>query len=230
MRHFRLLVQQWLRLTIIAVPLATGALAADSPDAFVKRFVAAIGGKDPAQVMALVDRRSLACLSGDGAELLSFTVSNWTHDSISPNFTSRVEDIVPDAPLLMDAFMPGRFDYPARPTRKLQIQSDGAGGNSSAVIVEIGADAGEWKILLACPKPGTMAWLTQQREEGKAKALEQAKAVDGLLTDLSADYRAELVSMAKGGHWIDAAHKIQKDRNVELSIAVLAMKKISPLP
>jgi hypothetical protein len=39
---------------------------------------------------------------------------------------------------------------------------------------------------------------------------------------VSPDYRNELVSMAKGGHWIDAVQ-------VDLTIAVLAMKRLAPI-
>jgi hypothetical protein len=124
-----------------------------------------------------------------------------------------------------DAFMPGSFVYPARPTRKVQISADVTASSGRLIIAEIGLEAGEWKVDLACPKEGTMAWMKQAREEG----IEQGKVVDALIASLSPDYRNELVSMTKSGHWIDAAHKIEKDHQVELTIAVLAMRKLSPL-
>jgi hypothetical protein len=60
-----------------------------------------------------------------------------------------------------DAFMPGRLVYPARPTRKMQISVDDTASNGRLVIAEIGLEAGEWKVDLACPKEGTMAWMKQ---------------------------------------------------------------------
>jgi hypothetical protein len=205
---------------------ATSVVGADaSPDAFVSRFVAAINSKESAQITALIDSRSLKCLSGEAAELLSFTIANWIKAPISAQYKAQIDDLGPEAPLLMDAFMPGRFVYPARPTRKVQISAEVTASSGRLIIAEIGLDAGEWKVDLACPKEGTMAWMKRAREEG----IEQGKVVDALIASLSPDHRNELVSMAKSGHWIDAAHKIEKDHQVELTIAVLAMRKLSPL-
>ena len=128
----------------------------------------------------------------------------------------------------MDAFMPGRFDYPVRPTVSAQINPDATAAKHTMLIVEIGVDTGEWKVVLACPKEGTVAWMNQAREEEKAKAIERAKVVDALIANMSADYRDELVLMATRGHWIDAVQKIEKDRQVDLTVAVLAMKRLSP--
>jgi len=208
---------------------ATSAIGADAlPDAFVRRFVAAINSKESAQITALIDSRSLKCLSGEAAELLYFTIANWIEAPISAQYKAQIDDLGPEAPLLMDAFMPGRFVYPARPTRKVQI-SYVTTSKGRLVIGEIGSEAGEWKVDLACPKEGTMAWMKQAREEGKAKALERAKVVDALVAGISPDYRDELVAMAKGGHLIDAVHKIEKDRQVDLATAVLVMKRLAPL-
>ena len=107
---------------------------------------------------------------------------------------------------------------------KVQISAEVTATSGRLIIAEIGLDAGEWKVDLACPKEGTMAWMKRAREEG----IEQGKVVDALIASLSPDYRNELVSMAKSGRWIDAAHKIEKDHQVELTIAVLAMRKLSP--
>jgi len=220
----------WLLISVCAPTMAaTSALGADaSPDAFANRFVAAINSKEPAKVAALIDSRSLACLSGEAADLLSFTIANWSQTPISAQYKAQIDDIGPDAVLLMDAFMPGRFEYPARPTRKVQINDVTATG-SRMVIAEIGLAAGEWKIDLGCPKAGTVAWLKQARAERRAKDAEQGKIVDTLVASLSDDERGELIAMAKGGRWVDAAHKIEKDHSVELTIAVLAMKKLSPM-
>jgi len=208
---------------------AHGAESAAQQEAFVNRFIAAINSKDSGKIMALVDSRSLACLTGENAPLLSFTIDNWMKYPISPRYNAQFKDLGPEAPLLMDSFMPGRFDYPVRPTRAVQIQADVTASNGVIVIAEIGLEAGEWKIVLACPKEGTTAWMNKAREEKKAKDVEQAKLVDALIAGMSPDYRNELVSIAKGGHWIDAVHKIEKDRQVDLTIAVLAMKRLAPL-
>ena len=214
---------------VTVVDGAPGAERAASLEAFVSRFIAGINSKDSGQVTALVDSRSLACLKGENAALLADTIANWMKYPISPRYDAQFLDLGPEASLLMDSFMPGRFDYPVRPTRRVDIQANVTASNGVIVIAEIGVEADEWKVVLACPKEGTMAWINQAREEGKAKALEQTKAADALVADMSSDYRDELVSMAKGGHWIDAVHKIEKDRQIDLTIAVLAMKKLSPL-
>ena len=207
---------------------AAGAESTASPEAFVNRFVEAINSKDSGQITALIDGKSLACLTGESAELLSFTIGLWTKDSISPQYHVQFDDLGQEAPLMMDAFMPGRFDYPVRPTRKVQISTEATSGHGNLLLLEIGVEAGEWKVVLACPKEGTMAWMKQARAEQEAKTAEQTKVADALIAGMSPDYRAELVSMAKGGHWIDAVQKIEKDRQVELTIAVLAMKIIAP--
>jgi hypothetical protein len=59
--------------------------------------------------------------------------------------------------------------------------------------------------------------MKQAREEG----IEQGKVVDAIIASLSPDYQNELVSMANSGHWIDAAHKFEKEHQVELTIAGL---------
>jgi len=199
------------------------------PDAFVSRFVAAINSKEPAQITALIDSRSLKCLSGEGAELLSFTVTNWIGDApVSKQYKFQIEDLGPEAPLLMDAFYPGRFVYPARPTRKVQITVEATDTKVRQVIAELGLEAGEWKVDLACPKEGTMAWMKQSREEGKAKTLERTKVVDALVADISPAYRDELVAMAKNGRWIDAVHNIEKERQIDLTTAVSVMNRLAP--
>ena len=179
---------------------ATSAVGADaSPDAFVSRFVAAINSaRRSAQITALIDSRSLKCLSGEAAELLSFTIANWIKAPISAQYKVQIDDLGPEAPLLMDAFMPGRFVYPARPTRKVQISAEVTASSGRLIIAEIGLDAGEWKVDLACPKEGTVAWMKQTREEGIEQGKVSRRAYrepESRLAD-----RNELVSMAKSGH------------------------------
>ena len=141
----------------------------------------------------------------------------------------QFDPLGPDATLALDAFMPGRFDYPVRPTRRMQIDFAQSDTNHQSLIAEISVEAGVWKVVLPCPKPGAMAWMRTMREEGAARAAAQTAAVDALLAGLSAGYRGELTAMAKAGRWIDAARRIEKDKQVELAIAVLAMKRIAPL-
>jgi hypothetical protein len=207
---------------------AQGAGGAASPEAFADRFVAAINSKDAEQLRALIDRRSLACLTAEAPDLLSFSVSNWLSHSISPGYKTTIEDIGPDATLLMDVFMPGRFAYPARPTRKVQIQSEITESKFELEDAEIGVDADGWKIILGCPKPGTAAWMKQAREEGQAKHAERAKAADAVVAGMSPEHRAELAAMAKDGRIIDAYHKVQNDSQVDLTTAVLVMKIVAP--
>jgi hypothetical protein len=127
---------------------AHDAEGAAQPEAFVNRFIAAINSKDSGKIMALIDSRSLACLTGENAPLLSFTLDNWMEHPISPRYNAQFKVLGPEALLLMDSFMPGRFDYPVRPTREVQIQADVTASNGVIVIAEIGLEAGEWKIIL----------------------------------------------------------------------------------
>ncbi|MGD0722272.1 MAG: hypothetical protein ABR970_14635 [Roseiarcus sp.] len=210
---------------------AAGARAEDAstPEAFASRFVAAIDSRDRGRIEALLDTRSLACLSGENAALLDENFENWTRAPIPPRYRARFDPLGPDATLVLDAFMPGRFDYPVRPTRRMQIDFDESDSHVQSLIAELGLEAGAWKVVLPCPKPGTMAWIRTMREEGAARAAGQAATVDALIAGMSAGYRDELTAIAKGGRWIDAVHKLEKDRQVELGVAVLAMKRIAPL-
>ncbi|MGA2043719.1 MAG: hypothetical protein ABSG83_10130 [Roseiarcus sp.] len=210
---------------------AAGARADDAttPEAFAGRFVAAVDGRDRASISALLDTRSLACLSGENAPLLDENFRNWTNMPIPPRYRTRFDPLGPDAKLVLDAFMPGRFDYPVRPTQRMQIDFDESDSHVQSLIAELGLEAGVWKVVLPCPKPGTMAWIGTMREEGAAQAAGQAATVDALVAGMSAGYRDELTAIAKGGRRIEAVHKLEKDRQVELAVAVLAMKRIAPL-
>lgn len=215
-------------IALIAVAGPAYAESAVSPEAFASQFVAAINSGDRGRIEALIDRQSLACLSGEGEPLLAYTIGNWIKQPIPPQYKTQFDEIGADATLVMDVFMPGRFDYPVRPTRKAQISFELSSSNFYQLIAEIGLEAGAWKIVLACPKAGTMAWMLQARAEDEAKTRERDKAVDALVKDMSADYRAELLAMAKAGHWIDAVHKIEKDRQVDTTTAVQTMEKLAP--
>ena len=193
---------------------------------FAEPFIAAVNGKDPATMKAMIHSASLACLTGDNEPFLADTIAGAFSRNI-PAGRSIAEQAIPaNVQLLADRLFPDKFTYPVRPTRVIRIEYISAARATVALMQEVALDGDAWKQVLPCPKEGTLAWMKEAREAKAKRDAEQAAAVDALLARMTPAQQADMVAMAKGGKPQEAVAKLQADMQVDEAIAYLTVKKL----
>lgn len=222
-----------LKALLAALLCSTGVTAqadqVSAPETFVPVYIEAINSKSTRAIKNIIHSKSIACLTGKNESLLTQYIEGKFKRNVPLQYkVTAVTKIEPDAPLVAESFFGDMFTYPVRPSHRLQIDYDIAPNHGVSLMPEIALEGKVWKEVLACPKAGTAAWLQAQREQKKIKEAEQAKAVDNLVLSLDKPYVETLIGMGKNGQWIEAVHKIQQDKAVDLTTAHMIMKRLLP--
>lgn len=137
----------------------------------------------------------MRCATADKDTLLDEQFARQSRRSVPVNVSWSLTPAPPGQPLFAD-----KFDYPVRPTHRLQLDFSTGPNRSTAMVLQVARHDGAWREVKACPKPETVA---------AAKAASQARAqhrqkVERLLKDLSPRVKDEVVALLKDGRRIDA--------------------------
>lgn len=137
-----------LLLAVACVP----AQAQTEVDAFVRSLVDAINSKDPKQRRDLLHPGSLNCETPGKELLLDEQFARQSRFPIPGTVAWRLTGAPPGRPMFAD-----RFDYPVRPTHLMQLDVKGENNKTMYVVLQLARNSGEWREVVGCPKPETVA-------------------------------------------------------------------------
>lgn len=187
--------------------------------AFVQKLVEAINSKSIERRQGLLHPRSLPCATGKTPSFYSEMATRQARQTVPANYSWKITSVPPDRdPLFAD-----KLDYPIRPTHLLQLEFPTGPTSSTALVLQIVYDAGEWREVTACPKPETIA-AAKVAEEARA---EQAKKVDALLAKISPELRLAVVKLLKEGRRVEAIKHYANRSGEDLSTAKDVVERLA---
>ena len=175
---------------------AVPAGAADQDAAFVQSLVDAINSKSLDRRKALLAPLSRVCASGDSEPFYNWTVTRQARRPIPAGYKWKISAIPPDQPLMFA----DRFDYPVRPSHLLQLDFETGQNSATTMLVMLVRDAGQWREVVACPKPETIA-AARVAEQQRAKHEDRVRA---LAASAPADLKDAVVKLIKEGRRVEA--------------------------
>jgi hypothetical protein len=170
--------------------------AAEPDGGFVQSLVDAINSKSPDRRRALVAPASRVCTTGESEQFFLWIASRQSRHAIPPSYTWKIAPLPAGQPLLFAE----QFDYPVRPSHVLQLDFATGPTSSTTMLVQIVRDAGQWREVVACPKPETIA-------AGRAAEVERARhgeKVRALAAAANPDLAAAVQKLVKEGRSIEA--------------------------
>jgi hypothetical protein len=171
------------------------ARAQTEADGFVKALVDAINSKDPQQRRALLHADSLRCDTPGKDALLDEQFARQSRFPIPGTVDWRLTAARPGRPMFAD-----RFDYPVRPTHLLQLDVKGENNETMNVVLQLARKSGEWREVVGCPKPETVA--AAQRVALPNAAGESKASL--LVSTMAPKLKADLLALLKSGRKDDA--------------------------
>jgi len=210
---------------IAVVPLACRAQSDDPkhPEVFARRYVDAVGSKNPERFKALLHPKCLACMTAQNQEFYDSVFSRQSKDTVPANYKTTVEPIAANQGLLFE----NELVYPLRPSHELQIhfKTDNTKAfSSTTLVVFVVYDAGRWHQVLPCPGPDTIAKMRVHKEE----SAKQDRRAQQLAANLSDPLRAELMDLLRNGQRVDAMKRYAAASGEDLTMANRVVELLAP--
>ena len=93
-----------------------------------------------------------------------------------------------------------QFDYPVRPTHLIQIDFATGPNSSTTLLLQIVRDGQEWREVVPCPRPETIAaWRASLAERAR-----HAEAVRALAASASPELKSAVRKLVGEGRRVDA--------------------------
>jgi len=207
---------------IVALPLACRAQSDDPkhPEVFARRYVDAVGSKNPERFKALLHPKCLACINAQNQEFYDSVFSNWLKETIPANYKTTVEPVARDQWLLLE----NELVYPLRPSHQVQIDFNTGAYSSTTEVLFVVYDAGRWQQVLPCPGPDTIAKMRVHKEE----SAKQDRRAQQLAANLPDPLRVELMDLLRKGQRVDAMKRYAAASGEDLTMAVRVVELLAP--
>jgi len=207
---------------MVVLPLACRAQSDDPkhPEVFAKRFVDAVGSKNPDRLKALLHPKSLACINAQNQEFYDSIFSRHLKTTIPANYKSAVEPVARNQGLPFE----NELVYPLRPSHQVQIDFNTAPYSSTTVVLLVVYHAGQWHEVLPCPGPDTIAKMRVHKEE----SAKQDRRAQQLAANLSDPLRAELMDLLRNGQRVDAMKRYAAASGEDLTMANRVVELLAP--
>lgn len=181
---------------LLAGVASDGLAQAPDPGAFVKELVEAINSKSPDRRKALLHPKALPCASGEAGSFFDEMVARQARRGVPADYKWKITPLSPAEPLMFA----DKLDYPIRPTHLLQLDFMTGPNRSATMILQLVSDAGQWREVMPCPKPETLAAARAARE-ARAK---HAERVQALAASASLELKATVIRLFREGRRIEA--------------------------
>jgi hypothetical protein len=197
-----------------------GAGAYGQPEALAKDFVSAVNSKSADRRKEILHPRTLACINAQTQPFFDWIFSRELKYVIPANYRATT------TPLSGGQLLPpeAKSDYPVRPTHMLQIDYSAGPYNSTTIVLFIVKEGSRWHEVLPCPQAEAVEMV--KANEAKNSALEsRAKR---LAVELADPLRAEIISLVKNGHRVDAITRYTAASGEDLAIAKSVVDLLVP--
>jgi hypothetical protein len=185
--------------------------SADSKAAFVEELVAAINSKSPDRRKALLHPKARVCATEASDSLQEEMFGRQAHRGIPTNYKWTVTPVPSSQPPLFA----DKFDYPIRPTHRLEIDYATGPTSSTSIVLQLVYDANQWREVTACPKPGTI----EAAREAKKLRAKQAERVRALVAEVPPTLKNEMLKLIKEGRRVGAITRYATASGEDLATA-----------
>jgi hypothetical protein len=195
---------------------------AQSPEqerAFAMSLVDAINSGSVERRKALMHRQSLVCGNRDTAALTDEMLKRQARRSIPSDFKWRIASMPAGEP----PFFADKFDYPVRPTHRLQIDFSAAPNKSTVMLLQLVYDGSRFQEVIGCPKPKT---IEAARIANQERARRAARVVE-LVAAIAPDLKAAVVSLYREGRSVEAIKHYAKVSGEELVVARAVVEELA---
>jgi hypothetical protein len=188
--------------------------------AFVVSVVDAINSKSLERRRALLHPRSLACAGTEPDSFYSWTVTRQLKDAIPADYTWKLTPVRADEPLMFA----DRFDYPIRPTHRLQLDFNMTPTHSKTMVLQLVHEGSRWYDMIPCPKPETIAAARTARQ-AEADRAQRARA---LAAGIPPELKRRVLELVKAGRRLDAVKHYQSASGEDLTTSVAVVDLLAP--
>jgi hypothetical protein len=181
------------------------------PETLAQAFVKAINDKSVDGRMKILHPKTVACVNSQTQPFFDWIFSRQFKYVIPASYKIKMQ------PSTGTAFSPAevKFDFPVSPTHILQIDYSTRPFSSTTIVLSIVEEGGRWYEVLPCPQPEAVSMA--KASEAKSKELEAR--TKRLAAELRDPLRAEIISLARDGHRIDAVKRYAAASGEDLVVA-----------
>lgn len=184
---------------------------AEQERAIAASLVDAINSGSMERRKALMNPRALACGNQDTCSMTEEMIKRQTHHRIPADFKWRVTNIpAGEAPFFAD-----KFDYPVRPTHRLQIDFNSAPGKTTTILLQLVYAGNRFQEITGCPTPETVEAARIANQERGRRAAKVAELVAAIAPEL----KQTVVNLYRDGRRVEAIKHYAKASGEELVIA-----------
>ena len=195
-----------------------------SPESFVREYVAAIRSNDISQVKRLIHPKVLASRAAENREFFDVILAKELALNAKLSVDYKIVRITPIKESTMTAGIPhDLMFYPVQPDLEVQIDSETGPYKSLTLVRQIATVDRAWFLVFACPTARGVEVFRKQRadrDQREAHARELVKRLD--LTFLS-----ELKGLLKEHKRLDAIREYRTKSGEDLTTATEVMELIS---
>lgn len=204
----------------IQEPLKAQVSTSGQTETLAKDFVKAINDKSVEGRLKILHPKTAACINPQTQPFFDWIFSRQFKHVIPTNYKTKMQ------PSTGNAFSPAeaKFDYPVSPTHILQIDYSSRPFSSTTIVLSIVEEGGRWYEVLPCPQAEAVSMA--KANEAKSKELEARSK--RLAAELQDPLRAEIISLARDGHRIDAVKKYAAASGEELVVADAVVELLVP--
>ena len=184
---------------------------AEQERAFAASLVDAINSGSVERRKALMHPRALACGNQDFRSMTEEMIKRQTRHRIPADFKWRVTK----SPAGELPFFADKFDYPVRPTHRLQIEFNSTPDKSTMILLQLVYEGNRFQEITGCPTPETVEAARIANQERGRRAAKVAELVAAMAPEL----KQAVVNLYRDGRRVEAIKHYAKASGEELVIA-----------
>lgn len=184
---------------------------AEQERAFAASLVDAINSKSGERRKALMHPKALVCEHHGSDSTTDEMITRQTRHRIPADFKWRVTRL-PAGEL---PFFGDKFDYPVRPTHRLQIDFNSAPDRTTTILLQLVYEGNRFQEITGCPKPETVEAARIANQERKRRAAKVAE----LVATIAPELKQTVVNFYRDGRRVEAIKHYAKVSGEELVIA-----------
>jgi len=195
---------------------------AEQERVFAASLVDAINSKSVERRKALMHPKALVCQHHNGDSMTDEMITRQTRYTIPADFKWRITKL----PVAEMPFFADKFDYPVRPTHRLQIDFNSVPDNITMILLQLVYEGNRFQEITGCPKPETVeAARIANQERGR-----RAAKVAELVATIAPDLKQTVVNLYRDGRRVEAIKYYAKASGEELVIAKDVVEQLAEQP
>jgi len=195
---------------------------AEQERVFAASLVDAINSKSVERRKALMHPKALVCQHHNGDSMTDEMIKRQTRYAVPADYKWRVTKF----PAGEMPFFADKFDYPVRPTHRLQIDFTAARDKNTMILLQLVYDGNRFQEITGCPKPETIEAAGMAKQERERRATKVAE----LVATIAPELKQTVVNLYRDGRRVEAIKHYAKASGEELVIAKDVVEQLAEQP